>query len=379
MGHHGRMDVTREQVIGHRIAAQQLDREPSTRRTVTDAATLDLGVQDSGRDGASWALANRGVPIAGPGVLAEADELALVWSLRVSPHFYRRAEIVEVMSAVSPFDDADAAKRLLGAAKPMAQAGLGAGDAIAEVARTMRATATKPTVKGDVSTRVTQELPGAYAIHCRPCNADHVPESLFRMAALFGGLELAPATSPPVLRRIPDWPRRPAGIAAEPERAPEHLQPIRAYLRLLGPATPAEVAGFLDTTAGLVKEHWPEDAVQVGVGVKKKWLLGELSEPARVVRLLGPYDLLVQGSDRELLVPEVGHRKALWPTLGRPGPLLADGEIVGFWRPRAKGTKLDLEVELWRPKAVSKGAIGEQAERLAAHRGLSLGSISSAG
>lgn len=371
------MDVTREQVIGHRIAAQQLDREHSSRRAVTGAAILDLGVQDSGRDGASWALANRGVPVAGPGVLADAAELALVWSLRVSPHFYRRAEIVEVMTAVSPFGDADATKRLVGAARPMAESGVGVADAIAEVARTMRAATATPTVKGDVSTRVTRELPESFAIHCRPCQADHVPESLFRMAALFGGLELEPATSPPVLRRIPGWPRRPAGIAADPTGAPEHLQPIRAYLRLLGPATPAEVAGFLDTTAGLVKQHWPEDAVEVSVGGKKKWVLGELVEPDPVVRLLGPYDLLAQGSDRELLVPEAGHRKALWPTLGRPGPILADGEIVGFWRPRAKGRKLDLEVELWRSRAVTRARLGEQAEQLAAHRGLDLGSVSS--
>ena len=58
------MDLTREQVIGHRIAAQQLDRAAASGRPVTDAAILDLGVQDSGRDGASWALANRGVPVA---------------------------------------------------------------------------------------------------------------------------------------------------------------------------------------------------------------------------------------------------------------------------------------------------------------------------
>ena len=371
------MDLTREQVIGHRIAAQQLDREASSRRAVTDAAILDLGVQDSGRDGASWALVNRGVPVAGPGALAGADELALVWSLRVSPHFYRRAEIVEVMTAVSPFEEADASKRLLGAAGPMAKAGVEVGDAVATVARTMRAATTTPTVKGDLSTRVTRELPEAYAIHCRPCNADHVPESLFRMAALFGGLELEPATSPPVLRRIRGWPRRSAGFATEPDAAPEHLQPIRAYLRLLGPATPAEVAGFLDTTATLVKQHWPEDAVEVRVEGKKKWMLGELSEPDAVVRLLGPYDLLAQGSDRTLLVPEAEHRKALWPTLGRPGSVLVDGEIVGGWRPRAKGKKLDLEVELWSPRAVTRSRLGEQAERLAAHRGLGLGSISS--
>ena len=370
------MDLTREQVIGHRIAAQQLDRASTPGRPLTDAAILDLGVQDSGRDGASWALANRGVPIASPAALVGADDLALVWSLRVSPHYYRRAELVDVMTAVSPFDDVDAGRRMIGAAKPVAAVGVEPREAITEAAKAMRRLVTAPTVKGDLSSSLTQQLPDAYGIECRPCRATHVPESLFRIAAVFGGLELEPATSPPVLRRIPDWPRRPAGVAADPTAAPEHLQVIRAHLRLLGPATPPEVAGFLDTTAAVVKQHWPDDATEVRVEGKKKWLLGELREAEPVVRLLGPYDLLVQGKDRDLLVPEPAHRKLLWPALGRPGPLLADGEIVGCWRPRAKGPKLDLEVELWQPDAVTKRAIDEQAERLAAHRGLRLGSVS---
>lgn len=363
MRHDEEMDLTREQVIRHRIAAQQLDRSPSARRAVTDATVLDLGVQDTGRDGASWALANRGVPMASPARLAETDELALVWSLRVSPHCYRRSELVGVMTALSPYDDADAAKRG------------GSPDAVAAVAREMRQLVGSPTVKGELSTRLTERVPAAYTVDCRSCGVTHVNESLFRMSPLFGGLELAPATSPPVLRRIPGWPRRPAGFASDPASAPEHLQPIRGYLRLFGPSTPAEVAGFLNTTAGVVKAHWPDDAVEVRVEGRKKWQLGDLGEAEDVVRLLGPYDLLAQGSDRDLLVPEAAHRKALWPTLGRPGPVLAGGEIAGWWRPRSTGKKLDLEVELWSPAAATPTAIGEQAERLAAHRGVSLGAV----
>lgn len=358
------MNLTRQQVISHRIAAQQLDRVAAPGRPATDAAILDLGVQDSGRDGASWALANRGVPILGPGALEEVRDLALVWSLRVSPHYYRRREIVDVMTAVSPFDDADAAKRG------------GSVEAVAAVAREMRRLVTEPIGKGELSTRLTERVPQEYTTACRPCRATHVNESLFRLSSLFAGLELVPATSPPVLRRIPGWPRRPAGVASDPTAAPEHLQPIRACLRLLAPATPADVAGFLGTTATVVKAHWPEDAREVGVQGRRAWMLGGVLESGALVRLLGPYDLLAQGADRELLVPDPAHRKQLWPVLGRPGPLLADGELVGWWRPRAKGRRLDLEVQLWRPGAVTRARVGEQAERLAAHRGLTLGSIS---
>ena len=371
------MEVSREQVIRHRIAAQQLDREVDSKRPLTDAAILDLGVQDSGRDGASWALANRCVPVASPQALADSDELALVWSLRVSPHYYRRSELVEVMTAISPYDDADLTKRLIGAAKPMVDAGISPRDGMAEIARQLRAVVAEPTVKGEASTALTERLSDPYLRECRPCKAIHAWESTFRMAGLFGGLEIEPNTSPPVLRRIPDWPRRPAGLAPDPTAAPEPLQVIRAYLRLLGPATPSEVAGFLDGATTTIKRHWPDDAVEVKVEGKKKWLLGDLLESRPVVRLLGPYDLLGQGKDRELLVPDAEQRKQLWPILGRPGPVLADNGIVGWWRPRAKGKRLDLEVELWRPRAATKAEIEEQAERLAQHRGLQLGSLTS--
>ena len=53
---------SRADVLAYRIHAQQLDRPSSSRRGLTNAAIFDIGVQDTGRDGASWALVNRGVP-----------------------------------------------------------------------------------------------------------------------------------------------------------------------------------------------------------------------------------------------------------------------------------------------------------------------------
>jgi hypothetical protein len=59
--------------------------------------------------------------------------------------------------------------------------------------------------------------------------------------------------------------------------------------------------------------------------------------------------------------------------LGRPGGVLSGGEIVGTWRPRKSGSAVAVAVDLW--TAVDRDALTEQAERLAAFRGLSLGGV----
>ena len=70
-------------------------------------------------------------------------------------------------------------------------------------------------------------------------------------------------------------------------------------------------------------------------------------DPVHAVRLLGPFDLFLQAKDRPLLVADPRPVKTLWPTLGRPGAVLVDGEIAGTWRPRKSGRTLTVRVEPW--------------------------------
>jgi hypothetical protein len=372
--------VKRSEVIGYRIRAQQLDRGEAT-RPLTEAAIFDFGVQDTGRDGASWALANRGVPVTSAEQLESSPAVALAWTLRSSPHYYRRDELADVLVATSPFSETDASKRLVSADKPLKQAGIAARDGLAEVAGKMRSVVTRPMVKGEVSTKLTPLLDEPYLRDCRSCGAVHAWETPFRLSALYAGLELEPGTSPPVLKRIPGWPRRTPGPAEDPLAAPEQLQPIRNYLRFLGPATPKDVAGFLDSTVTEIKKHWPADAVSVTVDGVERWWLQELaSEPdPELVRLLGGFDLLLQARDRDLLVPNTTRHKALWPVIGRPGAVLVGTEIVGTWRPRAAGSNFTLRLELWTKigKAVRQ-RLEAEAVRLADHRGLTLAGIDEA-
>jgi hypothetical protein len=353
--------VTRRQALDLRLRAQQLDRESGT---VADTALLDLGAQDTGTDGAPWALAVRGLE------QPQAEELATAWTIRGAPHVYRRADLPGVAAATAPFSDADAGKRIYDASRPLKAAGIPNLAALDAVADAMRSIVTAPMVKGEMSTRLAGVMDEPYRRFCRPCNAVHLYEMPFRLAALRAGLELQAGTSPPVLQPVP-------GLVPAAD-VPPRLDVIRAYLRLLGPATPQHVAGYLDAPVKDVKLRWPADATEVSLDGERRWLLTEdvdrLDDAApRGTRLLAPFDLYLQARDRSLLVPGPDSAKDLWRMLGRPGGVLSRGEIVGTWRARKAGPAVTVSVELWAP--ADRESLAEQAQRLAAFRGLSLTSL----
>lgn len=356
--------VDRRQVLAFRVRAQQLDR---VKGSVTDTAVLDYGVQETGPDGARWALAIRGVDV----TKLSGEDIIVLWTLRGAPHYYRRADVAKVAAAVAPFSAADAGKRIFDASKPLRAAGIDNLEALDATAGKMRAIVTKPMTKGEVSTRLTKVMPEPYLRFCRVCDATHLFEQPFRLSALRGGLELQPGTSPPVLQRIKGY--KPG--EGEPD---DRFDVIRGYLRLLGPATPKMVADFIDAPVKEVKQRWPEDTAEIKVGGEVRWLLAADekklgSAESGVTRLLGPYDLFMQAKDRGTLVPDQARAKKLWPVIGRPGGVLAGGDLVGMWRPRKSGSKFVVAVEAWKKLAAAeRKAITEQAELLAAYRGIEL-------
>ena len=75
--------------------------------------------------------------------------------------------------------------------------------------------------------------------------------------------------------------------------------------------------------------------------IGKAWILSQdeplfRAAPSRAApaRLLPSGDtwFLLQGADRELLVPNDTQRRALWTSRVWPGALLVEGETVGTWR-----------------------------------------------
>lgn len=374
----GHLSVRRHEVLRLRVAAHQLDREPGRAHHPRDVDLLDIGVLDAGDDGAAWALALRGAPAAGP------DELARVWTVRGAPHVYRRSDLANVAVATAPFSEADAARRVLDAAKPLREADIPVLDALTIVARHLREIARDPITKGDASTLLTTMLGTPYLHDCSACETSHIYETTLRLASLQAALELEPGTIPPVLRRIPGM--EPPAFARPGSRATPRHDLVRGYLRFYGPSSPAEVAAFLDAPVRDVREVWPSDVVDVTIedvpaeqrtlsvladdAATLRRIAREEHPPARGVRLLGSHDPYLQARDHELLVPDAANRRDLWRSSDRPGAVLAGDEIVGTWRARVHESALTVRLNPWQrwPVPVQRG-LEDQISRLAAHRG----------
>jgi hypothetical protein len=160
-----------------------------------------------------------------------------------------------------------------------------------------------------------------------------------------------------------------------PETDPRaaRLELARRYLHIYGPATPEAFGRW----AGLGPRHGVaafealrSSLTPVRTPASEAWILtrdepGFRAEPGPTApaRLLPSGDayFLLQGADRELLVPDAGHRGALWTPRVWPGGLLVEGEIAGTWR-RADTS---ITAQPWRRLSqAERDAVAAEAESL---------------
>lgn len=137
--------------------------------------------------------------------------------------------------------------------------------------------------------------------------------------------------------------------ATEPETARAEL--LRRYLRCYGPSTRADFATWLGVRAGDADPWWSlveGEMMQVDFG-RATWMLTDDLDALRSpptpkgVRLLPPRDPYLQLRDRETVVDKK-HHKELWKPSGDPGAVLADGKVIGLWRPRKSGQNLTITI-----------------------------------
>lgn len=161
--------------------------------------------------------------------------------------------------------------------------------------------------------------------------------------------------------------------APEMDRHEARLELARRYLQVFGPATPEAFARWagIGASSGIAAfEALGKSLTQVRTPIGEAWILSRDESrfrtepsPAASARLLPSGDtwFLLQGSDRELLVPNESQRRAQWPSRVWPGALLVEGETVGIWR-RAGHV---LRIQLWhRLSRAQRNAVEAEAESM---------------
>ena len=134
------------------------------------------------------------------------------------------------------------------------------------------------------------------------------------------------------------------------------LELARRHLHVFGATTPeafAEWAGIGAAQGRAAFDALGGSLTAARTPVGDRWILASdepsfraRARPAAPARMLPSGDTfyLLQGVDRELLVPEADRRGRLWTSRVWPGAVLVNGEVVGTWR-RAGG---DVAIESWR-------------------------------
>jgi hypothetical protein len=358
------MKAGREAVLAYRIAAQGLRREVDSPQAL---AVLGLGVQNTPPGSARLACAVRlsSVP-------SDFAGLRVAWTYRLSPHLHHDADLAGVAGALWPASEADAVSRLNWPGARLAGTGKSATEIIEQATDAMLDVLTEPMTKGAASAAVTERVDEPLTMWCKACQSTHVYDSLFRLAAGLAGAWLDTDANPTLITPTPGW-TRPVHDPAK------RTELIKAYLRFLGPARPADVADFLSVNKAELVKNWPGDLVEVEMDGATGFLppedidaLRTPPEPPRV-RLLPPGDPYLQARDRKLIVPDAKAQKVLWRILGNPGAVLVDGEIVGAWRAKALGKRrLEFQLEPFDELPPDLAPLlDEEARLVAAARGIS--------
>jgi hypothetical protein len=122
------------------------------------------------------------------------------------------------------------------------------------------------------------------------------------------------------------------------------LELARRHLHIFGPTTPdafAEWAGIGPRQGRAAFDALHRSLTRVRTPIGDAWILTRdeptfraAAGPSAPARLLPSGDayFLLQGADRELVVPDADRRRALWTPRVWPGAVLVRGEIVGTWR-----------------------------------------------
>ena len=200
-------------------------------------------------------------------------------------------------------------------------------------------------------------------------------ESLFRLVGVAGVFVIARTGRDTAYVRADQW----LGGAPPTDRATPRAELLRRYLRCFGPSTAEHFAAWAGIGAADARRTWDglaDQLVPIDLDGRPTWLHAEdldrfVSPPMPSgVRLLPPYDAYLDQRDRATLVPDESLHRRVWKILGNPGVVLADGHLVGLWRPQKKGRRLVVTVETLAPVSRTvRAEVEGEAALIAPYRG----------
>lgn len=154
-----------------------------------------------------------------------------------------------------------------------------------------------------------------------------------------------------------------------PQQATAAYELVRRYVHTYGPTNRQEFTKWLGCSTAQGQRLWALIAGEATAVDAGSVLTADLSEfqktatPVGTLRLLGPHDPYLDANGRDLLLPDKKLQRKVWRTVGNPGAVLLDGQIVGVWRQRKQGKQLSMTVDSFRPLTGElKQKITEQAE-----------------
>lgn len=162
---------------------------------------------------------------------------------------------------------------------------------------------------------------------------------------------------------------------------------VRKFVHCYGPTRPDALASWLGCTGVQARRMWDavaDELEPVSFGGKRAWILAADRErllasvpPERRLLLLAGHDPYLDQRDRATLQADPTRQRAIWRTVANPGAVVCDGEVVGTWTSRKKGTGIEARVEMWDAGAPAlEGVLRDLAETYAAFRGQRLLGVS---
>ena len=374
--------TARRQVLAFRLRRHHLARRLGAARLADAAATC--GVRNSPSGSAQVALLARVDGVSEDWVSAALSDRRLVEVLdpRMVPALVRPEDVAVFTVGGIGADDASLREKFGRVpAKALAEAGIRPIDALNRVVEAALAELAGGVLgTAELSAAMTARLPASMSLWCTRCGSRHIHESLFRLPGAVGISCIAPRSSRQVCYvRVDEWLGSAVPAVGSPAARDAGRELLRRFLHCYGPATPDDFADWTRIGAADARQRFTELADEPQ---KVRWdgqtgavLRADLDElrgarPPSGVRLLPPNDPYLLARDRATLIPDPAKRKVVWPSLGAPGTLVVDGEIIATWRSQKKGTVLHVQISSFdRPIAEAAALIEQEAQLLAALRG----------